>query len=100
MTTAVGDGDAGGVTLNLVFRDKSNKAVARGELSADLSDTTGGRNQEPILAGEEFCLGSDAKVVVTRARSEYEGKKYDLLKLKKVRVGEFKPYPISLGGTK
>lgn len=100
VSSAMGDGDAGSVTLDLVFRDRNNKVVARGELSADLSDSTGGRYQEPTLEGEAFCLGNDTTVVVARARSEHEGKTYDLLRLKKIRVGEFKPYPISVGGAR
>lgn len=96
--TAPGDGDAGSVIFSLLFRDKNNRTVARGELTAELSDSTAGRYQEPILEGEDFCLLDPAtRVVVVKARSQHEGKKYDLLKLKKTRVSDFKPYEITLG---
>jgi len=95
--TFAGDGDAGTVTLSLVFRDRQNKQVARGQLAVALNDSTAGRYQEPVLEGPEFCLDSDTSVVVTKAKSEHEGKTHDLLQLKKVRVSTFKPYPITLG---
>jgi hypothetical protein len=95
--TSMGDGDAGNVTLNLLFLDKNNKTIARGELSTELTDSTAGRYQEPTLEGQEFCLSADTRVVIARAKSEHGGKKYDLLKLKKVRASEFKPYPIAIG---
>lgn len=97
LETMMGDGDAGSVTLDLRFLDKQKKEVARGQLFADLNDSTAGRYQEVFVEGEDMCLDPDTTVVVRRARSEYQGKKFDLLKLKKLRRSTFRPYPVTFG---
>lgn len=97
LETTMGDGDAGTVTLDLGFLDKQMKEVARGQLVADLNDSTAGRYQEVYVEGEDMCLDPDTTVVVRRARSENQGKKFDLLKLKKIRGSMFRPYPVTFG---
>lgn len=97
LETTMGDGDAGTVTLDLGFLDKQKKEVARGQLIADLSDSTAGRYQEVYVEGEDMCLDPDTTVVVRRARSESQGKRFDLLKLRKIRGSRFHPYPITFG---
>lgn len=94
LETTTGEGDAGTVNIDLTFLDKQKKEVARGRITAELYDSTAGRYHEDIVEGEDMCLDNETTVVVRRARSEYQGRKYDLLKLKKMRVSEFRPYKI------
>lgn len=97
LATAMGDGDAGTVTVDVAFMDKQKKEVARGQLVADLTDSTAGRYQEVSTEGEDLCLDPETTVVIRKARSENQGKRYDLLKLKKIPGSSFHPYPITFG---
>lgn len=95
LETTMGDGDAGTVTVDVAFIDKQKKEVARGQLVADLNDSTAGRYQEVNVEGEDMCLDPETTVVVRKARAENQGKRFDLLKLKKIRSSSFRPYPIT-----
>lgn len=97
LETTMGDGDAGTVTVDVAFIDKHKKVVARGQLVADLNDSTARRYQEVNVEGEDMCLDPETTVVVRKARAENQGKRFDLLKLKKIRSSSFHPYPITFG---
>ncbi len=92
LATTMGDGDSGVLTLDLAFIDKQKKEIASDKINAELYDSTAGRYTEVYVEGENMCLEPDTTAVVRRARSEQKGKKYDLLKLKKIKVSEFRPY--------
>jgi len=94
--TSMGDGDAGEVSLKLKFVDTKGHELYRGEISALLTDSEGGRYQEVFLEDQNICFDSSTKIRVLRATAKPANKTFDLLKLHKVVVDDFKPMEISI----
>ena len=92
--SGMGGGDAGEVSLKLKFVDPKGATLLKGEISASLVDTEGGRYQEVFLEDPDACLDSSTRVQVLRATATIGKKKYDLLKLRKLVLDDFKPMAI------
>jgi hypothetical protein len=94
--TSMGDGDAGEVTIKLRFVDPKGRELLQGEISASLNDSEAGRYQEVFLEDPSACLDSSTKVQVLRATAKIGKKKFDLLKLRKLVLDDFKPMLINI----
>lgn len=94
--TSMGDGDAGDVSLRLKFVDLKGRELLQGEISASLDDSEAGRYQEVFLEDPNACLDSSTKIHVLRATARIGKKKFDLLKLRKLAVDDFKPMSIKI----
>ncbi len=94
--TSMGEGDAGEVTLKLKFISPKGRELLQGEISASLSDSEAGRYQEVFLEDPGACLDASTKVQVLRATAKIGKKNFDLLKLKKLELDDFKPMSITI----
>jgi len=90
----IGDGDAGEVIIKLKFIDPKGRELLQGELFASLDNSETGRYQEVFLEDPNACLDSSTKVIVLRATAKIGKKKFDLLKLHKLVIDDFKPMAI------
>ncbi len=94
--TSMGDGDAGDISLKLKFIDPKGRELLQGEISASLDDSEAGRYQETFLEDSNACLDSSTRIQVIRATTKIGKKTFDLLKLRKLVVDDFKPMSISI----
>jgi hypothetical protein len=94
--TAMGDGDAGDISVMLKFIDKNGKPLYQGVIGASLSDSEAGRYQEVFLEDEDICFDSSTRVQVVQATATPGKKKFNLIKLHKIVVDDFRPYTISI----
>ncbi|MBA4107968.1 MAG: hypothetical protein C0487_00010 [Leptothrix sp. (in: Bacteria)] len=90
----MGKGDAGEVTVKLKFVDPRGREIFQGEISTSLDDSEAGRYQEVFLEDQNACLDSSTKIQVLRARAKIGKKTFDLLKLRKLALDDFKPMTI------
>jgi hypothetical protein len=94
--TAMGDGDAGNVELTLRFVDAKGKTLFEGDIGADLQDSEAGRYQEVFLEDHGVCFDEPVRIQVVKAVAQNEEGTFDLLKMDKLKVDDFKPYPIRI----
>lgn len=92
----IGYGDAGDISLKLKFIDPKGRELLQGEISASLDDSEAGRYQETFLEDSNACLDSSTRIQVIRATTKIGKKTFDLLKLRKLVVDDFKPMSISI----
>ncbi|BBP01628.1 IrmA family protein [Sulfuriferula nivalis] len=94
--TAMGDGDAGEVSLKLKFIDTNGHELYQGEIRTSLDDSEAGRYQEVFLEDSNVCFDQPTRIQVTRATATIGKKRYNLLRLRKLVVDDFKPLEISI----